>query len=107
MWSRRFPTTAHKEIQPEEVLDVFRTTYLNKRTPVEVKNMHFIQTDGIAVTVTIQTADGSQIEVSARGNGRLDAVCNAVKIATGWDFTIMTYSEHAWSTAPPVRRPPT
>ena len=86
---------AHKEIQPEEVLDVFRTTYLNKRTPVEVKNMHFIQTDGIAVTVTIQTADGSQIEVSARGNGRLDAVCNAVKIATGWDFTIMTYSEHS------------
>ena len=86
---------AHKEIQPEEVLDVFRTTYLNKRTPVEVKNMHFIQTDGIAVTVTIQTADGSQIEISARGNGRLDAVCNAVKIATGWDFTIMTYSEHS------------
>ena len=86
---------AHKEIQPEEVLDVFRTTYLNKRTPVEVKNMHFIQTDGIAVTVTIQTADGSQIEVSARGNGRLDAVCNAVKIATGWDYTIMTYSEHS------------
>ena len=86
---------AHKEIQPEEVLDVFRSTYLNKRTPVEVKNMHFIQTDGIAVTVTIQTADGSQIEVSARGNGRLDAVCNAVKIATGWDFTIMTYSEHS------------
>ena len=86
---------AHKEIQPEEVLDVFRSTYLNKRTPVEVKNMHFIQTDGIAVTVTIQTADGSQIEISARGNGRLDAVCNAVKIATGWDFTIMTYSEHS------------
>ena len=85
----------HKELQPEEVLDVFRSTYLNKRTPVEVKNMHFIQTDGIAVTVTIQTADGSQIEVSARGNGRLDAVCNAVKIATGWDFTIMTYSEHS------------
>ena len=86
---------AHKEIQPEEVLDVFRSTYLNKKTPVEVKNMHFVQTDGIAVTVTIQTADGSQMEVSARGNGRLDAVCNAVKIATGWNFTIMTYSEHS------------
>ncbi len=86
---------AHKELQPMEVLDVFRTTYLNKTAPIEVKNMHFVQTDGIAVTVTVQTADGAQMEVSARGNGRLDAVCNAVRIATGEEFTIMNYSEHS------------
>ena len=86
---------AHKEVQPEEVLEVFRTTYLNKREPVDVKNLHFVQNGAITATVTVQTADGSQIEVSAKGNGRLDAVCNAVKTATGWDFTIMTYSEHS------------
>lgn len=86
---------AHKELQPMEVLDVFRSTYLNKTAPIDVKNMHFVQTDGIAVTVTVQMADGAHIEVSARGNGRLDAVCNAVRIATGESFTIMNYSEHS------------
>ena len=35
------------------------------------------------------------MEVSAHGNGRLDAVCNAVRTATGKDFTIMNYSEHS------------
>lgn len=86
---------AHKELQPEEVLEVFRTTYLNRREPVDVTNLHFVQNGAITATVTVRTADGSQMEVTAKGNGRLDAVCNAVKIATGWDFTIMTYSEHS------------
>ncbi|HIZ80173.1 MAG TPA: 2-isopropylmalate synthase [Candidatus Lachnoclostridium stercorigallinarum] len=86
---------AHKELQPEEVLEVFRTTYLNRREPVDVTNLHFVQNGAITATVTVRTEDGSQMEVTAKGNGRLDAVCNAVKIATGWDFTIMTYSEHS------------
>lgn len=86
---------AHKELQPEEVLEVFHTTYLNRREPVDVTNLHFVQNGAITATVTVRTEDGSQMEVTAKGNGRLDAVCNAVKIATGWDFTIMTYSEHS------------
>ena len=38
---------------------------------------------------------GKVREASAQGNGRLDAVCNAIKAATGLDFTISTYSEHS------------
>ena len=86
---------AHKELQPEEVLEVFRSTYLNKFAPVDVIKTHFVQNGRITVTATVQTEDGMHMEVSAHGNGRLDAVCNAVRTATGKDFTIMNYSEHS------------
>ena len=86
---------AHKELSPDEVAQVFYDTYLNKCTPVDIPDAHFIQKNGIFAAITITMPDGSTKESSAQGNGRLDAVCNALKAATGQDFTIETYSEHS------------
>ena len=85
---------AHKELPPEEVFGVFRSTYLNKQSPVSVQEAHFIQKSGIFAVVTV-SVNGQARECSGQGNGRLDAVCNAVKAACGMDFTIETYSEHS------------
>lgn len=85
---------AHKELPPDEVFAVFQNTYLNKQAPVSVQEAHFIQKSGIFAVVTI-CVNGSVQECSAQGNGRLDAVCSAIKAATGLDFTIETYSEHS------------
>ena len=35
------------------------------------------------------------IQCGAAGNGRLDAVANAIEQAAGMDFTLIHYSEHA------------
>ena len=86
---------AHKELLPDEVAQVFYDTYLNKCTPVDIPDAHFIQKNGIFAAITVTMPDGSTKESSAQGNGRLDAVCNALKAATGQDFTIETYSEHS------------
>lgn len=86
---------AHKELSPDEVAQVFYDTYLNKCTPVDIPDAHFIQKNGIFAAITVAMPEGSTKESSAQGNGRLDAVCNALKVATGQDFTIETYSEHS------------
>ena len=86
---------AHKELSPDEVAQVFYDTYLNKCAPVDIPDAHFIQKNGIFAAITVAMPDGTTKEASAQGNGRLDAVCNALKAATGQDFTIETYSEHS------------
>ena len=86
---------AHQELSPDEVAQVFYDTYLNKCNPVDIPDAHFIQKNGIFAAITVTMPDGSTKESSAQGNGRLDAVCNALKVATGQDFTIETYSEHS------------
>ncbi len=86
---------AHKELSPDEVAQVFYDTYLNKCNPVDIPDAHFIQKNGIFAAITVAMPDGTNKEASAQGNGRLDAVCNALKAATGQDFTIETYSEHS------------
>ena len=61
---------------------------------MNIAEAHFIQKSGIFAVVTLEEG-GKVREASAQGNGRLDAVCNAVKAATGLDFTISAYSEHS------------
>ena len=41
------------------------------------------------------TFDGKAITETDTGTGRLDAVSNAIKKATGIHYTLVSYSEHA------------
>ena len=88
---------AHKELSVQEVYDIFCQKYLNIRHPFQVTDVHYIQKDGIYAVVTMEYAGHSQ-EFSAKGNGRLDAVSNAIRIGTCMDFTVVTYTEHALET---------
>ena len=87
----------HKELMPDEIYKIFKENYLNIDAPVKVHESHFVQdADGrISAKVTV-SKDGSEPKVfTARGNGRLNAVANALKQATGVDFTLESYDEHA------------
>ncbi len=84
----------HKELSAAEVYNVFAQTYLNKHEPLGVTEAHFQQKDGITATVTM-TMRGQEKVVVATGNGRLDAVANAIQSATGMDFQLTHYSEHS------------
>ena len=44
---------AHKELSHQEVLDIFKNTYVNVQDPVELLEVHFVQEDGIKTEITI------------------------------------------------------
>lgn len=87
---------AHKELQPEEVLQIFTEQYINIETPVSLPEIHYVQkADGnITASVTI-TYNGKTETITADGNGRLNAVSNALKAYLDMDYALITYTEHA------------
>ena len=85
---------AHKELLPKEVHEIFQDTYVNIKTPLEYKEIHYVQKNGIQATVTL-LQNGQEFTVKSDGDGRLDAVTNALKAFLGKQFTIKVYTEHA------------
>ncbi len=85
---------AHAELSPAEVLEVFTNNYINVNTPIELVDYHFVRTPDIKVTLTLKV-DGIERDVVASGNGRLDAVSNAIKQHLGIKYFDLTYEEHA------------
>jgi 2-isopropylmalate synthase len=89
----------HKELMPNEIYDIFMSKYVNITTPVDITEAHFTQLkdegeNTISSTVTV-LVDGNIKVADGIGNGRLDAVSNAVKSITGYEYTLTTYQEHA------------
>ncbi len=85
---------AHKELSPAEVLEVFTDEYVNVNNHVKLVDYHFVRTPEIHVTLTVEI-NGRKIEATATGNGRLDAVSNAIKSVVDIEFSQLTYEEHA------------
>lgn len=85
---------AHKELMPDEVYAIFKEAYVNKSDYVSVSEVHFTRTNGITAQLNLNL-NGKTISREASGNGRLNAVSNAVKDALGISYKIATYEEHA------------
>ena len=85
---------SHKELSAGEVLHIFEEVFLNKTKPLSVVEAHFAQVNGITATVTLDM-NGQRKVITSVGNGRLDAVANAIQSATGMEFHLETYSEHS------------
>ena len=85
----------HKELSVREVCDVFEETYLNRNVPLNVPEAHFTARNNVFYAVVTVEMKGKSREVTSQGNGRLDAVCNAIKDAMGLEFKLETYSEHS------------
>lgn len=88
----------HKELKPDEIKKIFLEKYVNIETDFKIDEAHFAQVNGITATVTMHK-DGRIITREAVGNGRLDAVSNAVKDGMGLDYKLVTYQEHALETS--------
>lgn len=86
---------SHKELAPSEVLDIFAGEYININTPLNLIDYHFVRsTDSIKAFVTIEYK-GIKKDIVASGNGRLDAISNAFKENLGFEYSNLTYTEHA------------
>lgn len=86
---------AHAELSPQEVLDVFTETYVNINNHIKLIDYHFIRAGEIIKVMLTCEVEGEVQEITASGNGRLNAVNNAVKKIFGIEFSNLTYEEHA------------
>lgn len=84
----------HKELMPDEVYEIFKTNFVDIKTPLNVTEAHYVQCNGIEATVSIEF-NGKKAVATDTGNGRLDAVSNAIRSYTGIDYSINNYIEHS------------
>lgn len=84
----------HKELLPDEVYEIFKTNFVDIKSPLNVLEAHYVQCSGIEAAVTL-TYNGKKAVAADTGNGRLDSVSNAIRSYTGLDYSINTYTEHA------------
>ena len=85
---------AHKELTPEWVYQIFSDSYVNAKSVFSIEECHFKQTDGIIADATIQHGNDQRV-VTASGNGRLDAVSNAIKQYFNISYELRFYEEHS------------
>lgn len=86
----------HKELHAEELYKIFENKFLRQRDFFDIIECHFRQINGIEAIVTIYSG-GNECVVTRNGNGRLDAVSNAIKAHYGLEYTLTGYEQHAIS----------
>ena len=86
----------HKELKADEIFEVFGRKFLTPRSVFELGEVHYRQENGITAVVEIKERGQSTV-VEATGNGRLDAVSNALKQHFGISYNITGYEQHALS----------
>ena len=87
---------AHKELNPEWVYQIFSDNYINTKPVFHIDECHFKQIDGITAEATINHGGESRV-ITAIGNGRLDAVSNAIKQYFNISYELRYYEEHTLS----------
>ena len=85
----------HKELMPEEIFELFKRTFENVVRPLSLNGVHFQQVNGGITTQVTSIFNGKEITTEAEGNGRLNAVSNALKKAYNFEYDLVTYQEHA------------
>ena len=86
----------HAELSPARIYQIFEDKYVHNEGVFQITDVHFKQVDGILTEVTISHA-GKEHVIEANGNGRLDAVSNAIKQYFNVSYELSTYEEHALS----------
>lgn len=84
----------HKELQPEEIFQLFKEKFEDVTHPYNIAEVHFKQHNGIIAEVTVDYKGESKVAIAA-GNGRLNAVSNALKKQFRLEYDLVTYQEHA------------
>jgi 2-isopropylmalate synthase len=96
---------AGRELQSTEIEEAFKKEYLILKKPYELKmfnvtKRHFDDNgspSSASVEATI-VVNGEIHEISAQGNGPLDAFCSALKNNLTGEFALCSYNEHALNT---------
>lgn len=85
---------AHKELTPDWVYQIFSDNYVNTKPVFHIDECHFKQVAGITAETTINHGGEAHV-ITAMGNGRLDAVSNAIKQYFNISYELTFYEEHS------------
>ncbi len=95
---------AHKELKPDEVYEIFDKTYLHPNKKLELVESHYVQESGgevrddkaevISTKLTVKIKGETRV-FAGTGNGRLDAISDAIKNGLGLEYTIHTFTQNA------------
>lgn len=86
----------HKELMPDEIYKIFQDFYVNIEKPMALIDFKLNKTaDGMRDGTVHLYIDGKEKVLTAHGNGRLDAVSNALQKELGIHYNNLIYSEHA------------
>ena len=85
---------AHKELSADEIVQIFHKEFVNLTEPLSVPHFEFSKKEQIFVEMQL-VFKGEKKLIKGFGNGRLDAVANALRENLGFKFEIIDYSEHS------------
>ncbi len=94
----------HKELLPEEIYQLFLDEYVNVEEPYKLADFLLKKEPDGARRGWVEIEHEGRLEhLEARGNGRLDAISNALQTRFGLKYKDVTYSEHALETGQDAR----
>ena len=84
----------HKELEPQEIHDLFYDAYVNQERPIQLVDFHFRREgDTWKGCVTLDVL-GKEKKIAAQGKGQLDAISRALCETYGIKVTHLIYEEH-------------
>ena len=85
----------HKELKPNEVLDIFTEHYLNLDSGIEITDFDFMRENNtVKIDITFKK-DGVETEIETEGNGTLNAINNALRELTGEEYKLQVFTQHS------------
>ena len=85
----------HRELMPREVYDIFVRDFVNRNDVLKVEKATYVETDTGVLAIARLRLDKRSIEITASGNGRLDAINNAIRKVLGKEYVLEKYEQHA------------
>ncbi len=85
----------HCELKPDQVLAIFKEHYFIDHSPITIFDMHIKRSGDVVQADIVFAENGIKTDISATGNGSLDAISNALKAYSGESYTLQVYSEHS------------
>ena len=93
---KRVSDQKHKELLPDEIYQLFQEVYVNVEAPLKLVDFSLRkEPNGVRAGEVILQINGKEQTFAARGNGRLDAISNALQENLGVKYGNLTYREHA------------
>ena len=85
----------HKELKPDEILNIFKGNYLNLDGGIEITDFDFDhEGDKVKANITFKK-DGKETTMEAEGNGALNAINKALCAFTGEKYTLQVFTQHS------------
>ncbi|AYA76177.1 2-isopropylmalate synthase [Bacillus sp. Y1] len=84
----------NKELMPNEIYNIFINGYVNIADPIQFIQSKTAKNENYDTIVTVKY-EGIEMDIPGVGNGRLDAVSNALQTKFGIEVADLEYKQHA------------